>query len=103
MVTLGTVISYVTELSVEVEALLRFPAASDALPEGMRAITVPLPVMPVTATLYVRPLPVTVATLTPGAVPSMTTSPVTKLATDSLKTTVKLIGERLVGSACLAA
>ena len=43
------------------------------------------------------PLPVTVAVVAP-AVPLSVTSPVAKPVTDSLKTTVKLIGEALVGS-----
>ncbi len=38
-------------LSVEVEAALPLPAASEATPAAMLAITVPEPVMPVTATL----------------------------------------------------
>ena len=61
------------------------------------ATTVPLVVMPETATLYVLPLPVTVAVVAP-AVPLSVTSPVAKPVTDSLKTTVKLIGVALVGS-----
>ena len=48
------------------------------------------------------PLPVTVAVVAP-AVPLSVTSPVAKPVTDSLKTTVKLIGEALVGSAWPAA
>ena len=38
-------------LSVLVEAVLALPAASCAAPAAMVAITVPLPVMPVTATV----------------------------------------------------
>ena len=53
--------------------------------------------MPLTATLYVVPLPVTVPVSVPAAVPPSVTSPVAKPVTGSLKTTVKLIGERLVG------
>ena len=60
-------------------------------------------VMPVTATLYVVPEPVTVPTLVPPAVPVSVTSPVAKPVTASLNTTVKLIGEALVGSAWPAA
>ena len=49
-------------------------------------------------------MPVTVAVLlTPGAVPPMVTSPVAKSVTDSLKTTVKLMGKVLVGSTWAAA
>ena len=48
------------------------------------------------------PLPVTVAVVAP-AVPLKVTSPVAKSVTASLNTTVKLIGESLVGSACPAA
>ncbi len=42
---------------------------------------------------------VTVAVLVPPAVPVIATSPVAKVVTDSLKTTVKLIGLVPVGSA----
>jgi hypothetical protein len=49
--------------------------------------------MPLTATLYVVPLPVTNAVVAP-AVPLRETSVPTKPVTGSLKTTVKLIGER---------
>ena len=50
MVTLGATLSHVTVLSVEVDAALPLPAASVAM-GGSGAITVPEPVMPVTATL----------------------------------------------------
>jgi hypothetical protein len=53
--------------------------------------------MPLTATVYVVPLPVTTAVVAP-AVPARVTSPVAKFVVDSLKTTVKLTGEALVGS-----
>ena len=49
------------------------------------------------------PLPVTVAVVAPAPCRSRVTSPVAKPVTDSLKTTVKLIGEALVGSAWPAA
>src|SRR5437868_6133752 len=68
----------------------------------MVAMTVPLPVMPLTATSYVVPLPVTIAVVAP-AVPPSDTSPVAKSLTASLNTTVKWIGDVLVGSAWLAA
>jgi hypothetical protein len=42
---------------------------------------------------------VTVAVFVPPAVPPIVTSPVANPVTDELKTTVKLIGEVLVGSA----
>ena len=49
--------------------------------------------MPLTATLYVVPLPVTVPISVPrGRAADSVTSPVAKPVTDSLKTTVKLIG-----------
>ena len=51
MVTVGAVTSQVTELSVEVEAALGLVSASLATPAGMVAITVPLVVMPLTATV----------------------------------------------------
>ena len=52
--------------------------------------------------MYVVPEPVTVAVVAP-AVPDRVTSPVAKVVVDSLKTTVKLIGLALVGSAWPAA
>ena len=55
-------------LSVLVEATLALPAASVAAPGRTLAITVPLPVIPDTATLYVVPLPVTVAVSVPPTV-----------------------------------
>src|SRR5262245_54377308 len=51
MVTVGAVVSYVTVLSVLVEALLVLVAASVATPAAMEAITVPSPVIALTATL----------------------------------------------------
>ena len=48
------------------------------------------------------PLPVTVAVVAP-AVPLKVTSPVVKSVTGSLKSTVKLMGEALVGSDWLEA
>ncbi len=87
-----------TVLSVLVEARFGSDAAFRATPAGTLAMTVPVVVMPVTATLYVVPLPVTAPVVAP-AVPLSVTSPVAKSVTDSLKTTVKLIGEIPVGSA----
>ena len=57
-------------------ARLVLPAASCTPPAGMVAITVPEPVIPLTATLYVVPLPVTTAVSVPRAVPLRVTSPV---------------------------
>ena len=65
----------------------------------MLATTVPREVMPVTATLYVAPLPVTAPLFEPPDVdPVNVTSPVANPVTERLKTTVKLIGLVLVGS-----
>src|SRR4029077_12047453 len=103
--TVGAVVSTVpkaTLLSVLVDAMLALPAASVAAPAGTLTTTVPVPVIPDTATLYVVPLPVTVAVVAP-AVPLSVTSPVAKPVTVSLKVTVKLIGLALVGSAWPAA
>src|SRR5438034_797034 len=102
MVTVGAVASYVTWLSVLVDAALAFDAASCATPAARLARTVPFVVIPLTATLYVAPLPVTIAVVAP-AVPPSVTSPVAKSLTGSLKTTVKLIGDAFVGSTWLAA
>ena len=100
IVAVGGVLSHATVLSDEVDALLLFPALSDATPAAIDAVTVPGVDIPVTATLYVVPEPVTVATFVPPAVPVIVTSPVAKFVTVSLKTTVKLIGLVFVGSAC---
>ena len=68
------------------------PAGTDADDEAA------VVVMPLTATLYVVPPPVTVPTWLPPTSPLNETSPVAKPVTASLKTTVKSIGEVLVGS-----
>src|SRR5919106_6903125 len=51
------VASYVTVLSVLVEAVFELPALSVALAAAIVATTVPLTVMPLTATSYVVPDP----------------------------------------------
>ena len=91
--------SYVTVLSVDVEAVLELPTESRAAPDGIFAMTVPLPVMPETETVYLLREPVTVLVNVPGAVPLITTSLASKPRTVLLKTTVKRIGANLVGSA----
>src|SRR3972149_3811972 len=88
-----------TVLSVLVDARFGRRLAVSATSLGTDGMAVPEVVMPVTATLYVVPLPVTVAVFVPPAVPLIVTSPVTKPVTAALKTTVKLIGEVPVGSA----
>ena len=87
-----------------VEATLGSLVAFTATPAGTVAITVPLPIIPETATLNVVPFPggVTIAVVAP-AVPVKTTSPVAKPLTTWSNTTVKLIGETDVGSGCPAA
>src|SRR5687767_10511392 len=95
-------VSYVTVLSVLVEARLGLLPASIATPALMEAITVPLFVIPETVTVYVAPLPETMAVVAP-AVPLRVTSPVAKPVTASLNVTVKRTGEAEVGSACPAA
>ena len=100
IVTVGAVVSRVTVLSVLVEAVLRFPAISCAPPAGTVAVTVPSVVNPLIATLNVLGPPVTVlvAPASPPAVPVSVTSAPVKPVTDSLNTTVRLIGCVLVGS-----
>ena len=66
-------------LSVLVEAAFGRPAAV-ARPWGIVAMTVPLAVMPLTATLYVEPLPVTTAVIATAFPERLTTSPVAKSA-----------------------
>ena len=51
IVTIGALVSYVTVLSVLVDAALPFPDVSVATPALIAAMTMPLLVMPVTATL----------------------------------------------------
>src|SRR5512145_225066 len=101
IVTVGDA-SYVTVLSVLVEARFGFEPASIATPALMEAITVPLVVIPDTETLYTVGPPETTAVIAP-AVPLRVTSPVAKPVTASLNVTVKRIGEAEVGSACPAA
>src|SRR5207249_1490682 len=103
--TVGAVTSHVTVLSVLVEAVFGLATESCATPAAMVAITVPVVVMPATATLY-GPAPepdVTVAVFVPPALPLTVTSPVAKSDTGLLKTTVKLIGPVFTGSLCPAA
>ena len=91
-------------MSVLVDARLALPAASVAAPAGTLTTTEPLPVIPDTATLYVGPLPVTVAeSVPPTVLPAKLMSLAVKPVTVSLKVTVKLIGLALVGSAWPAA
>ena len=103
IVTSGGVTSQATVLSVLVEARFASVPPLTATAAGTLAMTVPLVVMPVTATLYVVPLPLTVPVSVPPAVPDNVASPVAKPVTLSLNTTVKLIGEVPVGSAWPAA
>src|SRR5213594_3848666 len=103
IVTVGGVGSNVTGLSVLVEAVFPWPAASVAPPAGIVAITVPPLVRPLTATVEVLGPPVTSTVVVPPAVPPITTSLPVKPLTDSLKTAVKVMGAVLVGSACPAA
>ena len=51
LITVGAVLSYVTWLSVEVEAALVLPAASVGPPAGMATVTIPSAVIPVTVTV----------------------------------------------------
>ena len=61
-------------------------------------MTVPSRAIPLTSTLKVMGPKVTTAVVAP-AVPLSSTAPVSKPVTASLNTTVKLMGEVLVGSA----
>src|SRR5688572_22893228 len=101
IVTVGGV-SYVTLLSVLVEARLGLLPASIATPALMEAITVPLLVIPESFTLLPYTTLFRSAVVAP-AVPLSVTSPVAKPVTASLNVTVKRIGEAEVGSACPAA
>ena len=66
-------------LSVLVEAMLPLPAASLAPLALTEAITVPSEAMPLTATLYVVPEPVTRAVVAPAVPPRVTSAPVKPL------------------------
>src|SRR5262249_26348905 len=105
--TVGAVVSTVlkaTLLSVLVDARLALPAASVAAPAGTLTTTVPVPAIPDTATLYVEPVPVTVAvSVPPRVLPAKLMSPAVNPVTVSLNVTVKLIGLALVGSVWPAA
>ena len=95
---------YATVLSVLVDPRLALPAASVAAPAGTLATTLPAPVIPDTATLYVGPVPVTTAeSVPPTVLPAKLMSLAAKPVTVSLKVTVKLIGLVFVGSAWPAA
>src|SRR5438034_1212615 len=94
MLTRMAAAAYFPSLSVLVDAALPFDAVSCPTRRSSDLRTVPFVVIPLTATLYVAPLPVTIAVVAP-AVPPSVTSPVAKSLTGSLKTTVKLIGELL--------
>src|SRR5687768_5621117 len=96
IVTVGGV-SYVTVLSVLVEAKLGLVPASIATPALMEAITVPLVVIPDTETVYTVGPPETTAVVAP-AVPLRVTSPVAKPVTASLNVAVNRIGVVEVGS-----
>jgi len=95
----------VTVLSVLVEAELKLPAGSVKTFAAIEAVTVPVPKMLSTATLYVLPEPVIVmvADETSAVEPASDTLVLIKLAGCSLKTTVKLTGCVVVGSAWPAA
>jgi hypothetical protein len=92
---------YVTELSVEVDAVVAPPSEiAVAAPAGSDTTTPPDPATPVTASVYAAPLPDTSACSVPGAVlPVKATSDPVRPLTGSLKTTAKTIGTVLVGSA----
>ena len=95
---------YVTVLSVLVDTRLALPAASVAAPARTLATTLPAPVIPDTATLYVGPVPVTTAVSVPPTVlPAKLMSFAAKPVTVSLNVAVKLIGLVVVGSAWPAA
>ena len=93
----GLVMSYPTILSLLVLAELGLPRASVTAAAFTFAMTVPL-TMPLTATLYVVPEPVTTAVVG-FPVPDSARPAAPNPLTASLNTTVKLIGETLVGSA----
>src|SRR5450432_1244500 len=99
MVVSAETLSKRTELSVLVDATLASRVAvAVAAPAGIDATTVPCAVMPVTAMLYVVPLPVTAALNVAGGEKTLevrlTPDPV-KPVTGSLNTAVKLIGPTL--------
>ena len=86
-----------------VEAIFPLPAMSVTAFAWIVVITVPLTVMPLTATLNVvpsiMPISVTLAVVAPAVPESVTLLPV-KPDTDSMNVAVKLMGAADVGSAC---
>src|SRR5579863_1612752 len=74
--------------------------ALTAAPSAIETVTVPGPVIPPTATVYVVGPPVTAVTFPPGAVPVIRTPAAEKPVTGSLNTTVQSIGVTLAGSGC---
>src|SRR6185369_7065472 len=97
IVTLGCVVSNITVI--ELDAGNGVPVALVAAAAGMLTCTKPLPVMPVTATLYDGPVPVTAAASVPPTVlPLKVTSVFVKPVAGALNVTVKLIGPALTGS-----
>src|SRR5262245_21571373 len=99
IVTVGGPAVNWTVLSVLVDAALGWLPASLAAPAGIEATTVPLVVMPLTATVYSGPVPETTATRVPPAVePAKDTSDAVKPVTGLLNVTRKAIGPPLGGS-----
>src|SRR5262245_14677499 len=108
METVGATRSNATTLSVLVEAdVSTEPAMLVAAPAGIVALTVPVPLMPVTVTVYAVVLAPTAATeadrpAPPPELPERSTSLSVKPVTPSENTTSNTIGVPLVGSAWLA-
>jgi hypothetical protein len=98
--TVDMTVSYVTELSVDVEAELLVLKPSTTELAAIDGITVPLPVIAVAATVHVILSVVLRDQVIPVAVPFCTMSDAVKLLepTAPEKTTVKLIGSVLTGS-----
>src|SRR5262249_42593155 len=104
IVTIALIPSQATLVCLHVDAALLSPSASCAAQAGMDAPPVPSSPTRRSSDLYVGPVPLTAATRVPPTVlPAKLTSDPVKPVTDSLNTTVKLIGEALVRSGWAAA
>jgi hypothetical protein len=97
----GGVRSYITELSVEVDAALFVPKVSSTEFAATEGITVPAPVMAVADNVHVMLSTVDMDQVMPLAVPFCTISDVVKLLdpTGLENITRKLMGNEFTGSA----
>ena len=102
----GAAVSYITELSVLVEAfVLLLPAKSRMRPIAILGITVPSPAMLAACNVKLSASTATMVHISTEALPEFVMSAAVKLAalTASLNSTSNTIGKLAVGSTCAAA